>query len=151
MKWAGTESGRPRSNHESGTSLDPTLEGGAQWAPRKSIDKRYQPREAAANAPASEGHAHRADKNAALLTAATPPGRSGEVGLELELALPQVFHLALGRHVLPQQLQLLHLQPSHLALQAVQLAGYNPSLNIDHGNVAGDDLLALWVKNYTGL
>ena len=47
------------------------------------------------------------------------PARRGQVRLQLRLPLPQPLNLALARHILPQQLQLVHLQPVYLVLVAV--------------------------------
>ena len=63
------------------------------------------------------------------------PAGGGEVRLELEFPLPQVLHLPLGRHVLAQQLQLLHLESGDLALQPVQLARHSPALHTHHRHV----------------
>ena len=41
-------------------------------------------------------------------------GGQAEVATELVLSLPQPLDLALGRHVLSEQLQLVHLEPRHL-------------------------------------
>ena len=45
------------------------------------------------------------------------PGGEAEVAAELQLSLPQPLDLALCRHVLTQQLQLVTLQPRHLLQQ----------------------------------
>ena len=41
-------------------------------------------------------------------------GGQTEVATELVLPLPQPLDLALGRHILSEQLQLVHLEPRHL-------------------------------------
>ena len=74
------------------------------------------------------------------------PAGGGEVRLQLQLPLPQVLHLPLGRHILSQQLQLLNLEPGYLALQPFQLAGHYATFYCDHRDMAGDHLLALGVK-----
>ena len=71
----------------------------------------------------------------------------GEVRLELELPLPQALDLPLGGNVLPQQLQLLHLQPGDLALQLVELPGHHPALHGHHCHVARHHLLAPRVQH----
>ena len=75
------------------------------------------------------------------------PARRGQVRLQLRLPLPQPLHLALTRDVLPQQLQLVHLQPVHLVLVAIA-ASATPAVTATGSSSAIDGDGGHGTRNY---